>query len=113
MNPYQEPGEDGHHTPVLIVGGSLVGLSTSLFLGRLGVPHVLVERHSGTSVHPRGRGNNVRTMELYRVAGVRQRIEEAASVLSGNNGILQTPAWRAKRVSGSSGRSTPAAGWPG
>ncbi|MEU8523517.1 FAD-dependent monooxygenase [Streptomyces sp. NPDC048577] len=91
MNPYQEPGEDGHHTPVLIVGGSLVGLSTSLFLGRLGVPHVLVERHSGTSVHPRGRGNNVRTMELYRVAGVRQRIEEAASVLSGNNGILQTP----------------------
>ncbi|MEU5987240.1 FAD-dependent monooxygenase [Streptomyces sp. NPDC047434] len=89
MNRYEEAGEDGHHTPVLVVGGSLVGLSTSLFLGRLGVPHVLVERHAGTSIHPRGRGNNVRTMELYRVAGVQRRIEEAASVLSANNGILQ------------------------
>ena len=84
-------GEVGHRTPVLIVGGSLVGLSTSLFLGRLGVPHTLVERHSGTSIHPRGRGNNVRTMELFRVAGVERRIEEAASVLADNHGILQTP----------------------
>ncbi|MDW4906431.1 FAD-dependent monooxygenase [Streptomyces sp. ADMS] len=92
MNRAQEADEPvGHHTPVLIVGGSLVGLSTSLFLGRLGVPHTLVERHSGTSVHPRGRGNNVRTMELFRVAGVERRIEEAASVLADNHGILQTP----------------------
>ena len=52
--------------PVLIVGGSLVGLSTSLFLGRLGIGHLLVEKHAGTSTHPRGRGNNVRTMELFR-----------------------------------------------
>ena len=92
MNRAEEAdGGAGHHTPVLIVGGSLVGLSTSLFLGRLGVPHTLVERHSGTSVHPRGRGNNVRTMELFRVAGVERRIEEAASVLADNHGILQTP----------------------
>ncbi len=91
MNRAAEAGEIGHHTPVLIVGGSLVGLSTSLFLGRLGVEHTLVERHSGTSIHPRGRGNNVRTMELFRVAGVERRIEEAASVLADNHGILQTP----------------------
>jgi putative polyketide hydroxylase len=75
--------------PVLIVGGSLVGLSMSLFLGRLGVPHLLVEKHSGTSHHPRGRGNNVRTMELFRVAGVEPAIREAASVLAENHGILQ------------------------
>jgi len=75
--------------PVLIVGGSLVGLSTSLFLGRLGIGHRLVERHAGTSHHPRGRGNNVRTMELYRTAGVENRIREAASVLAENHGILQ------------------------
>ncbi|ALO06285.1 Polyketide hydroxylase WhiE VIII [Streptomyces venezuelae] len=68
-----------------------MGLSTSLFLGRLGVPHTLVERHSGTSIHPRGRGNNVRTMELFRSAGMTQPIQEAASVLAHNNGILQTP----------------------
>ncbi|GAA0676976.1 FAD-dependent monooxygenase [Kitasatospora atroaurantiaca] len=75
--------------PVLIVGGSLVGLSASLFLGRLGVKHLLVEKHAGTSHHPRGRGNNVRTMELFRVAGVEQLIREAASVLAENHGILQ------------------------
>ncbi|MFF8810785.1 FAD-dependent oxidoreductase [Streptomyces pactum] len=75
--------------PVLIVGGSLVGLSTSLFLGRLGVPHLLVEKHPGTSLHPRGRGNNVRTMELLRTAGVADAVREAASVLADNHGILQ------------------------
>ncbi|MFJ8793276.1 FAD-dependent oxidoreductase [Streptomyces sp. NPDC102462] len=80
-----------HRIPVLIVGGSLVGLSLSLFLGRLGVPHMLVERHSGTSVHPRGRGNNVRTMELFRVAGIEPGIKAAASPLAGNHGILQAP----------------------
>ena len=75
--------------PVLVVGGSLVGLSASLFLGRLGVRHLLVEKHSDTSHHPRGRGNNVRTMELYRTAGVDPLIREAATVLKDNHGILQ------------------------
>ncbi|MGA5316930.1 FAD-dependent oxidoreductase [Streptomyces pseudogriseolus] len=84
-------GRADHRTPVLIVGGSLVGLSMSLFLGRLGVPHTLVERHAGTSHHPRGRGNNVRTMELFRTAGLEQRIGRAASTLADNHGILQTP----------------------
>ncbi|KPC81072.1 MULTISPECIES: FAD-dependent oxidoreductase [Streptomyces] len=75
--------------PVLIVGGSLVGLSASLFLSRLGVRHLLVEKHSSTSTHPRGRGNNVRTMEVFRTAGAEQLIREAASVLADNHGILQ------------------------
>lgn len=75
--------------PVLITGGSLVGLSTSLFLGRLGVDHLLVEKHAATSHHPRGRGNNVRTMELFRTAGIEPAIREAASVLARNHGILQ------------------------
>ncbi|MFI5633264.1 FAD-dependent oxidoreductase [Streptomyces sp. NPDC051664] len=78
-----------HRVPVLIVGGSLVGLSASLFLGRLGIEHLLVEKHAATSTHPRGRGNNVRTMEVFRTAGVEQRIREAASVLADNHGILQ------------------------
>ncbi|MDN3250014.1 FAD-dependent monooxygenase [Streptomyces sp. ZSW22] len=80
-----------HRVPVLIVGGSLVGLSMSVFLGRLGVRHTLVERHAGTSIHPRGRGNNVRTMELFRVAGVEADIRRAAATLADNHGILQTP----------------------
>ncbi|MFB7664420.1 FAD-dependent oxidoreductase [Kitasatospora sp. NPDC056138] len=84
MNPKTD-----EHVPVLIVGGSLVGLSASLFLGRLGVRHLLVEKHAATSHHPRGRGNNLRTMELYRVAGVEEDIRSAASVLADNHGILQ------------------------
>ncbi|MEW1871733.1 FAD-dependent monooxygenase [Streptomyces caelestis] len=91
MNRSDTAGRADHRTPVLIVGGSLVGLSMSLFLGRLGVPHTLVERHAGTSIHPRGRGNNVRTMELFRTAGLEQRIGRAASVLADNHGIWQTP----------------------
>ncbi|RPK35509.1 2,4-dichlorophenol 6-monooxygenase [Streptomyces sp. ADI91-18] len=78
-----------HRVPVLIVGGSLVGLCTSLFLGRHGIRHMLVEKHSGTSKHPRGRGINVRTMEVFRVAGVEEAIRQAASVLADNHGILQ------------------------
>src|SRR5215813_8479268 len=38
--------------PVLIVGGSLVGLSTSLLLASKGVPSLTVERHPGTAIHP-------------------------------------------------------------
>lgn len=80
-----------HRVPVLVVGGSLVGLSTSLFLGRHGIGHLLVEKHADTSMHPRGRGNNVRTMELFRSAGAEQEIRQAASVLADNHGILQAP----------------------
>jgi putative polyketide hydroxylase len=90
------PGKEEHmqptsddRVPVLITGGSLVGLSASLFLGRLGVRHLLVEKHAATSHHPRGRGNNVRTMELFRTAGVEPDIRAAASVLARNHGILQ------------------------
>ncbi len=111
MNRCEGSGEDVR-TSVLIVGGSLVGLSASLFLGRLGVPHVLVERHAGTSIHPRGRGNNVRTMELFRGAGVRQRVRDAASVLAGNNGILQAPSLVGDAGEWLFRRSTPAAASP-
>jgi flavin-dependent dehydrogenase len=38
---------------VLIVGGSLVGLSTALLLARHGVESLVVERHSGAAIHPR------------------------------------------------------------
>ncbi len=78
-----------HRVPVLIVGGSLVGLATSWFLSRHGIDHLLVEKHAGTSTHPRGRGINVRSMELFRTSGVEAEIRSAAAVLAGNHGILQ------------------------
>jgi len=82
-------GRAAESVPVLIVGGSLVGLSTSVFLGRLGIEHMLVERHASTSTHPRGRGNNVRTMEIFRTAGLEPHIRKAAYALDGNDGVLQ------------------------
>lgn len=63
-------------TPVLIVGGSLVGLSAAMFLGLQGVPCVLVERHRGSSPHPRAIGYTERTMELFRAAGIADQIPQ-------------------------------------
>ncbi|MBV9229927.1 MAG: FAD-dependent oxidoreductase, partial [Chloroflexi bacterium] len=63
--------------PVLIVGGGLVGLSTSLFLTQHGIPSLLVERHPGTAIHPRARGINFRTMELFRELGVEEQLRAA------------------------------------
>jgi putative polyketide hydroxylase len=56
--------------PVLIVGGSLVGLSAAVFLAWRGVPVVLAERHPGSSAHPRAIGYTTRTLELFRATGI-------------------------------------------
>ncbi|MFB9235125.1 FAD-dependent monooxygenase [Plantactinospora siamensis] len=56
--------------PVLIVGAGPVGLSTAVFLARLGIEPTLVEKRDGTSVLPRAPGLQARTMELFRSAGV-------------------------------------------
>ncbi|GCE50061.1 putative polyketide hydroxylase/tetracenomycin A2 monooxygenase-dioxygenase [Thermosporothrix hazakensis] len=61
--------------PVLIVGGSVVGLSTALFLALHGIQPLLVERHATTSIHTRAAGFNARTMELYRQAGIESDIQ--------------------------------------
>lgn len=62
--------------PVLIVGGSVVGLSMALFLAYHGIPALLVERHATTSIHARAGGFNARTMELFRQVGIESAIVE-------------------------------------
>lgn len=62
------------NTPVLIVGGSLVGLSAALFLAWQKVPVILVEKHRGSSLHPRAIGYTTRTVELYRAAGIEDQL---------------------------------------
>ncbi len=56
-------------SPVLIVGGGPCGLTTSIVLGRLGVPSLLVQRHPGTLFHPKAIGVMQRTAELLRQWG--------------------------------------------
>jgi len=74
--------------PVLIVGGSLVGLSMSLLLAARGVRHLLVERHRGTAVHPRAAMFHQRTMEIYRSVGLQEEVEAAAAREFVQNGAV-------------------------
>jgi 2-polyprenyl-6-methoxyphenol hydroxylase-like FAD-dependent oxidoreductase len=65
-------------TPVLIVGGSLVGLSTAMLLGHLGVPSLVVERHAGTAIHPRAGHFQLGTMEMLRQVGLEDTVRTAS-----------------------------------
>ncbi|WP_210275283.1 FAD-dependent oxidoreductase [Martelella soudanensis] len=67
---------DIERASVLVVGGGMVGLSAAVFLARHGVPTVLVERHAGSSLHPRAMGFTTRTMELYRAVGLGSEIPQ-------------------------------------
>jgi len=71
---------------VLIVGGSLVGLSAAAFLGHHGVAAQLVEKHAGTSIHPRAGYFHVGTMEAYRRIGLEAAILEASHEQFGPDG---------------------------
>ncbi|MDE3108722.1 MAG: FAD-dependent monooxygenase [Acidobacteriota bacterium] len=62
--------------PVFIVGGSLVGMSTALFLGHHGIRSLAVENHRGTAIHPRAAMITQRTMEVLREVGVEQIVME-------------------------------------
>jgi 2-polyprenyl-6-methoxyphenol hydroxylase-like FAD-dependent oxidoreductase len=61
-------------TSVLIVGGSLNGLSAALLLAHRGVPCIVVERHPRTSIQYKFRGISPRTMEIYRSLGIEDEI---------------------------------------
>src|SRR4029079_159746 len=74
--------------PVLIVGGSLVGLSLSVFLAQQGVSHLVVERHPGTAIHPRAAFLMQRTVELFRSAGIEQEVLAAARREFVQNGAI-------------------------
>lgn len=68
--------QGARRVPVAIVGGGPVGLTASILLSRLGVNHVLLERHPGTSVHPKAVGLNQRTIEIFRHMGLDTVIRE-------------------------------------
>ncbi len=65
--------------PVLIAGGGLVGLSTAMFLARHGVPSLIVERLRGGSPLPRAAHFHVRTIELFRAAGIEATVVEQSA----------------------------------
>jgi len=75
-------------TPVVIVGGSLVGLTLSALLADQRVPHLLIERHTGTAIHPRAASFHQRTMEIFRGLGLQAAVEAAAAREFIQNGAI-------------------------
>jgi putative polyketide hydroxylase len=55
---------------VLIVGAGPVGMMTAMLLAQQGVASTLIERRGGLAAHPKGRGFNSRSMELFRQTGM-------------------------------------------
>jgi 2-polyprenyl-6-methoxyphenol hydroxylase-like FAD-dependent oxidoreductase len=71
--PHSAPAPD-EEVDVLVIGGSLVGLSTAMFLGIHGIRAVAVERHASTAIHPRAGHFQLRTSEVLRSAGLEERV---------------------------------------
>ncbi|HLJ34178.1 MAG TPA: FAD-dependent monooxygenase, partial [Ktedonobacteraceae bacterium] len=88
MNTLSHRSDYDETIPVLIVGGGLIGLSTSLFLSHAGIASLLIERHPGTAIHPRAVGLSPRTMEMFHSAGVEQEIRKVESPFPEESNVL-------------------------
>jgi 2-polyprenyl-6-methoxyphenol hydroxylase-like FAD-dependent oxidoreductase len=60
--------------PVLIAGGGLIGLSTAMFLAQHGIRSLAVERLKTGSLLPRAGHFHLRTIELFRSAGIEEEV---------------------------------------
>jgi putative polyketide hydroxylase len=85
-------------TPVLIVGGSLVGLSAALFLHWRGIPSLVIERHPAPARLPRARAINPRTMELFRALELEATIRAARSPLDDNSENLRVESLAGREI---------------
>jgi 2-polyprenyl-6-methoxyphenol hydroxylase-like FAD-dependent oxidoreductase len=60
--------------PVLLAGGGLVGLSAAMFLAQHGISSLAVERLRGGSPLPRAAFFHMRTLEMFRTAGIEDQV---------------------------------------
>jgi 2-polyprenyl-6-methoxyphenol hydroxylase-like FAD-dependent oxidoreductase len=72
MNVAREP--DVEEFPVLLAGAGLVGLSTAMFLAQYGVASLAIERLRGGSPVPRAAFFHMRTLEMFRAAGIEEEV---------------------------------------
>src|SRR6185312_15385348 len=63
-------------TPVAIVGGGPVGLVLALFLDFYGVKSTIFNTEPNERWHPKGNGQNARTMEHYRRLGLSDEVRK-------------------------------------
>ncbi|MEK8034037.1 FAD-dependent oxidoreductase [Ideonella sp. DXS29W] len=53
-------------------------MSASLFLAWRGVPHIVIEKHEGSALHPRAMGFTERTMEYFTAVGLGGQVPQVA-----------------------------------
>ncbi len=75
-------------TQVLVIGGSIVGLTTALALQRHRVAFVLAEKHDHASEHPRASRYNARAMEVFRALGIEADVRRAGADLEKGTGSI-------------------------
>lgn len=63
-------------TPVTIIGGGPVGLLLALFLDDFGVKSTIINTEPNERWHPKGNGQNARTMEHYRRLGFSDEVRK-------------------------------------
>jgi 2-polyprenyl-6-methoxyphenol hydroxylase-like FAD-dependent oxidoreductase len=66
----------GDEAPVLIAGGGMVGLSAATFLAQQGIRSVVIERLEASSPLPRAAYFHMRTIEMFRAAGIEREVRE-------------------------------------
>jgi len=72
--------ESRNDVPVLIAGGGLVGLSTAMFLAQHGIRSLAIERLKQGSHLPRAAHFHMRTLELFRSAGIEDEVRAQSNV---------------------------------
>lgn len=60
--------------PILIAGGGMIGLSSAMFLAQQGIASLAVERLKASSPLPRAAFFHMRTLEMFRSAGIEERV---------------------------------------
>ncbi|MCH9631700.1 MAG: 4-methyl-5-nitrocatechol 5-monooxygenase [Chlamydiae bacterium] len=61
---------------VAIIGGGPVGLSAAICLACHGIQSLLIEKHPCTTKHPKARGVNARSMEVFRSWGLENQMKQ-------------------------------------
>lgn len=89
---------------VVVIGAAVTGLSTAVFLAAQGLTPLVVERQPDTLSHPRSRGVNPRTTEVYRQVGLEPQLWEEASMATDFSKLLML---RAETVAGEEVFSAP------
>lgn len=76
MNSRPEHPTPQADVPVLIAGGGLIGLTTAMFLAQHGIRSLAVERLRSGSPLPRAAHFHLRTIELFRSAGIEDEVRQ-------------------------------------